>query len=413
LATHSRLTQRTLAAIREDRNIVAAALLQDLALLQGSERSAFGYKRAAKALAAGIDRSVVDLIEEGTLRDIPFVGVSSERVVAELVRTGSSASVDAKVNASSKRGEVEKRRRFRRAYLSRHAMRLALDAPLPASIVSTRTFLGDLQMHSTWSDGVESIETMAEAAHELGWTRIGITDHSYGLPIARGMSMDAAMQQHHEIDRVNERLEGRVRVYKGVEANILVDGALDLQEEERRLFEYVIASPHSQLRKDTDQTARMLAAVTLPGVAILGHPQGRMYNSRPGISADWRKVFREAAKRDVAIEIDGNWHRQDVDYELASIAMEEGCLFALDSDAHSIPELPFTDYSIAHARIAGVPADRVVNCWEASKFDAWLRERRTFAKGRSIKLAAAPFSTETQKTQRRTERSGSDKRRSK
>ena len=392
---------------------MAAGLLQDLALLQGSERSAFGYKRAAKALAAGIDRSVVDLIEEGTLRDIPFVGVSSERVVAELVRTGSSASVDAKVSASSKRGEVEKRRRFRRAYLSRHAMRLALDAPLPASIASTRTFLGDLQMHSTWSDGVESIETMAEAAHELGWTRIGITDHSYGLPIARGMSMDAALQQHQEIDRVNERLEGRVRVYKGVEANILVDGALDLQEGERRLFEYVIASPHSQLRKDTDQTARMLAAVMLPGVAILGHPQGRMYNGRPGISADWRKVFREAATRDVAIEIDGNWHRQDVDYELASIAMEEGCLFALDSDAHSIPELPFTDYSIAHARIAGVPADRVVNCWEESKFDAWLRDRRTIAKGRPRRLAAAPSTTETQRTQRRTERSGSYKRRSK
>jgi histidinol phosphatase-like PHP family hydrolase len=361
--------------VRQDRNIVAAGLLQDLALLQGSERSAFGYKRAAKALAAGLDRSVVDLIEEGTLRDVPFVGASSERIVAELVRTGRSATVEAKVDASTKRGEVEKRRRFRRAYLSRHAMRLVFDAPLPASIVSTRSYLGDLQMHTTWSDGVESVETLAEAAAELGWTRIGVTDHSYGLPIARGMSMDDARRQHQEMDAVNERLEGRVRVYKGVEANILADGTLDLQEEERRLFEYVIASPHSQLRKDTDQTARMLAAVQLPGVAILGHPQGRMYNTRPGITADWRKVFREAARRDVAIEIDGNWHRQDVDYELAQIAMEEGCLFALDSDAHSIPEFTFTDYSIAHARIALVPADRVVNCWEESKFDAWLRER--------------------------------------
>ena len=120
----------------------------------------------------------------------------------------------------------------------------------------------------------------------------------------------------------------------------------------------------------------MLAAVTLPGVAILGHPQGRMYNSRPGISADWVKIFREAAKRDVAIEIDGNWHRQDVDYELAALALDEGCIFALDSDAHSIAEFPFTDYAIAHARIAQIPADRVVNCWEEKKFDAWLEERR-------------------------------------
>jgi histidinol phosphatase-like PHP family hydrolase len=399
------------AHVREDRNIVAAGLLQDLALLQGSERSAFGYKRAAKALAAGIDRSVVDLIEEGTLRDVPFVGVSSERVVSELVRTGGSSSVDAKVDASTKRSEVEKRRRFRRAYLSRHMMRLALDAPLADDVVSTRSYLGDLQMHSTWSDGVEPIETLAEAAYELGWKRIGVTDHSYGLPIARGMSMEAALQQHHEIDRLNERLDGRVRVYKGVEANILIDGALDLQEDERRVFEYVIASPHSQLRKDTDQTARMLAAVQLSGVAILGHPQGRMYNSRPGITADWRRVFREAAKRDVAVEIDGNWHRQDIDYELAAIALEEGCLFALDSDAHSIPEFPFTDYSIAHARIAGVPADRVVNCWNESKFDAWLRERRSGAvKRRPKKRAAAPSAT---KTQRRTEKTGSSRRRTK
>ena len=377
MATHSRRQPRSLVEeVRQDRNIVAAGLLQDLAILQSSERSAFGYKRAAKALAAGIDRSVVDLIEEGTLRDIPFVGASTERVVAELVRTGASAGVDAAVDASAKKGDVLKRRRFRRAYLSRHALRLALDAPLPESVVSPRTYLGDLQMHSTWSDGVESIADLAEGAYALGWARIGITDHSYGLPIARGMSMEDVVGQHHEIDDVNGQFRGRVRVYKGIEANILADGALDLQEDERRLFEYVIASPHSALRKDTDQTARMLAAVRLPGVAILGHPQGRMYNSRPGITADWRKVFRAAAERDVAIEIDGNWHRQDIDYELAEVALEEGCLFALDSDAHSIAEFPFTDYAIAHARIAQVPADRVVNCWEESRFDAWLAERR-------------------------------------
>src|SRR5258708_24285422 len=231
-------------------------------------------------------------------------------------------------------------------------------------------------MHSTWRDGGESIADLAEGAVALGWTRIGVTDHSYGLPIARGMSMESAAKQHQEIDSVNERFKGRVRVYKGIEANILAHGALDLQEDERRVFEYVIASPHSQLRKDTDQTARMLAAVKLPGVAILGHPQGRMYNTRPGISADWAKVFREAATRGVAIELHGQWHRQDIDYALAAIAMHEVCIFALDSDAHSSAELPFTDYAIAHARIAAIPADRVVNCWEAGKFEDWVRDRQ-------------------------------------
>jgi histidinol phosphatase-like PHP family hydrolase len=386
--------------IQADRNVAAGGLLHDMAILQSSERSSFGYQRAAKALLAGVDRSIVDLIEEGALRDVPFVGAASERVAVELVKTGASESVERAVHASTKRFEVEKRRKFRRAYLSRHAMRLALDAPLPASIVSTRSYLGDLQMHSTWSDGVEAIADLAEGAFALGWKRIGVTDHSYGLPIARGMSMESAVRQHHEIDEVNARYQGRVRVYKGVEANILADGALDLQEEERRVFEYVIASPHSQLRKDGDQTSRMLAAVKLPGVAILGHPRGRMYNTRPGIAADWRQVFREAAARGVAIELDGNWHRQDIDYELAAVALDEGCLFALDSDAHSIAEFPFTDYAIAHARIAGIPADRVVNCWEESTFEAWLAERRA----QSARRPRRNSNREAQSSQRRTER---------
>ena len=363
--------------VGSDHNIAAAGLLQDLALLQPNERSRFGYKRAAKALAAAVDRSIADLLEEGTFREIPYVGAATERVARELVETGESAIVAKAVAASTRRAEVEKRRRFRRAYLSRHTMQLAMDAPLPATIVSRRAYLGDLQMHSTWSDGGESIADLAEGASELGWTRIGITDHSYGLPIAGGMSMEAARRQHVEIDALNERFAGRIRVYKGVEANILADGALDLQEDERGVFEYVIAAPHSALRKDVDQTSRMLAAVSQPGVAILGHPQGRVYNTRPGVSADWRTVFREAASRGVAIEIDGNWHRQDVDYELAEIALDEGCLFALDSDAHGIVEFPFTDYAIAHARIAGVPAERVVNCWAEARFDAWLETRRT------------------------------------
>jgi histidinol phosphatase-like PHP family hydrolase len=359
----------------DDLNVIAAGLLHDMAIVQTSEHGRFAYSRAAKVLAAGLDRSVRDLIEEGTLRDVRFVGASSERVVGELVRTGESPTVEKAVAASTRRAEVTKRRGYRRAFLSRHAMRIVLEAPLPAQIVSTKAYRGDLQMHSTWSDGVESLASLAEAAAALGWSRIGVTDHSFGLPIARGMSMDKARQQHKEIDAVNEQFDGRVRVYKGVEANILDDGLLDVQVNERREFEYVVASPHSLLRRDTDQTARMVTAVRQPAVAILGHPQGRMYNTRPGISADWNKVFKEAAAHGVAVEIDGNWHRQDVHYELAGRALEAGCLFALDSDAHSLPELPFTDFAIAQARLAGIPADRVVNCWPQKTFEAWLRER--------------------------------------
>jgi putative hydrolase len=359
-----------------DLNLVAAGLLQDLAILQTDERRRIAYSRAARAIASGTDRSVGDLVAEGILRDLPYVGPASERIIVEVVNTGTSLSVEKAVAASTRRGEVEKRRRFRRAYLSRHAMRAALTAPLPRTVVSTRAYHGDLQMHSTWSDGVESIAGLAAAAIELGWSRIGVTDHSYGLPIAHGMTMEDASRQHAEIDEVNAQLAGRMRVYKGVEANILDDGSLDLTVDERAAFDYVVASPHSALRKEFDQTTRMLGAVSQPGVAILGHPQGRMYNTRPGITANWEKVFQDAARRGVAIELDGNWHRQDIDYELAAIALDAGCLFALDSDAHSIGEFAFTDYAIAHARLARVPADRVVNCWDETRFDDWLRERR-------------------------------------
>jgi histidinol phosphatase-like PHP family hydrolase len=148
-----------------------------------------------------------------------------------------------------------------------------------------------------------------------------------------------------------------------------------VRPDERALFEFVVASPHSLLRRPEDQTARMVSAVKAPGVAILGHPRGRMFNSRPGITAKWDRVFEHAAKRGVAIELDGNWHRQDIDYLLAGRALDAGCLFALDSDAHSIGELRFSDYAIAHARIAGVPAERVINCWSDERLEAWMRER--------------------------------------
>ncbi len=116
----------------------------------------------------------------------------------------------------------------------------------------------------------------------------------------------------------------------------------------------------------------MLGAVRAEGVAILGHPRGRMFNNRAGIVADWDRVFAEAAKRRVAIELDGNWHRQDLDHVLARRALDAGCLFALDSDAHSIGELGFTDYAIAHARLAGIPTARIINCWSNEQLDDWM-----------------------------------------
>jgi histidinol phosphatase-like PHP family hydrolase len=364
------------AIVNDDLNMAAAALLQDMAALQSTERSQFGYKRAAKAIV-GLPVPVSELVRAGTLRDVEFVGPSSARVITELVEQGRSATVDAALAKSTKASQVASLRQFRESFLSHMAMARALAAPLGAGTVRLAEYRGDFQMHSTWSDGGETIETMADACRRLGHTCLGITDHSYGLPIARGVTMADIARQHQEIDALNAKYAGEFRVFKGIEANILGDGALDLQPDERTVFEFVVASPHSLLRKSEDQTARMLGAVRGAAVTILGHPRGRMYNKRPGITADWDRVFEEAAKRRVAIELDGNWHRQDIDFALARRALQAGCLFALDSDAHSIGELRFSEYAVAHARLAGIPTARVVNCWSNEELEEWMKSRIT------------------------------------
>jgi histidinol phosphatase-like PHP family hydrolase len=372
----ARLAAAADAIVNDDLNMAAAALLHDMAALQSTERSQFGYKRAARAIV-GLSVPVADLVRAGTLRGVEFVGPASARVITELVEQGRSGTVEAALVKSTKASQVASLRRFRESFLSHMAMERALAAPLGAGTVRREQYRGDFQMHSTWSDGGETIETMAGACKRLGHSCLGITDHSYGLPIARGVTMADIVRQHREIDALNAKYEGEFRVFKGIEANILGDGALDLQPDERAVFEFVVASPHSLLRRPEDQTTRMLGAVRGASVAILGHPRGRMYNKRPGITADWDRVFEEAARRRVAIELDGNWHRQDIDFALARRALQAGCIFALDSDAHSIGELRFSEYAIAHARLAGIPTARVINCWSNEELEEWMEERRS------------------------------------
>ena len=358
----------------DDPNMAAVGFIYDMAELQSAERARFGYKRAAKAIVS-LPVSVVDLVNAGTLREVPFIGPSSARIIEEVVQTGESPTVARAVAHSARTSQVAAKRLLRAHYLSQFAMMQVHALELDDRVVTRGAFRGDFQMHSTGSDGGESIETMAEACMTLGHTCLGVTDHSYGLPIARGMSMEDVHRQHQEIDRLNETLAGRFRVFKGIEANILADGSLDLQPDELESFEFVVASPHSLLRRTEDQTSRLLAALRAPRVAILGHPRGRIYNSRAGVVADWPRVFGEAAARRVAIEVDGNWHRQDLDFTLVRQGLDAGCLFALDSDAHSIGELRFTDFAIAHARLAGVPATRVINTWSDAALEKWMAER--------------------------------------
>jgi histidinol phosphatase-like PHP family hydrolase len=356
-------------------NSKIAALLRDLAAVQKSQQSLWGYKRAAAAIL-NLDEPIEEYLRaDGTLRKIPHVGPKSEQVVLEVLRGGTSPTVEKAVGASGKSRDVEKRRGFRENFLSRAEVVAALrNKRLKGPSLSD--YRGDLQMHSVWSDGGQTFEEIVEAGLARAYEYCAVTDHSYGLAIARGLSMKDLTRQHKEIDRVNRAYRGRFRLIKGIEANIRPDGTVDMKPRELARLELVVAAPHSILRKEADQTERMLTAVRTPGVHILGHPRGRMYGSRPGVSARWDEVFDAAAESGIAIEIDGDPSRQDIDHKLARRAVKAGCLFALDSDAHATEELANAEIAIAHARLGGVPKDRVINCWPVDRLMAWLEERR-------------------------------------
>ena len=358
-----------------DINLQLGGLLLDMAFLSGDSQRGWGYKRAAKAVLR-IDRPITPLVESNTFRSVPGIGPTTDRIARELLQEGTSAFVARAVQDAGKQQQVDALRALRLHFLSMAAVHEILDRPpaaLYADAPSRAKYRGDFQMHSIWSDGAETLDSIVEACLARGQKCAGITDHSYGLAIAGGMTMAQVTEQHAAIDRLNRQYARRFRLFKGIEANIRPDGSIDMESHELRQFEFVVASPHSLLRKTIDQTERMTGAVSQPGVAILGHPQGRRFNARPGVAADWDRVFAIAARRQVAIEIDGSWDRQDVHYELASRALAHGCLFALDSDAHSHPELDFIDISIAHARLAGIPQDRIVNYWPNARFLEWAR----------------------------------------
>jgi histidinol phosphatase-like PHP family hydrolase len=358
-----------------DLNGKIAALLRDFAAIQKSKQSMWGYKRAASAILT-LEEPIESFVQpDGTLRKIPNIGPSSTRVILEVLQTGSSPTIERAIAESGQREDIERRRDLRGHFLSRAQVLAALRNP---KLTGPRLadYHGDLQMHSTWSDGSQTLEEIVAGGIARRYSFCAVTDHSYGLKIAGGVSMADLAEQHRDIDRLNKAHRGTFRLIKGIEANIRADGSVDMEPDELATLELVVAAPHSTLRSAADQTARMVNAVQTHGVHILGHPRGRMYGSRPGVAADWDEVFEAARRTRVAIEIDGDPSRQDIDYDLGRRAVEAGCLFALDSDAHSTAELRYAETAIAHARLAGVPTDRIVNCWPLEQLLEWMAERR-------------------------------------
>jgi histidinol phosphatase-like PHP family hydrolase len=356
-----------------DVNAVVGGYLRDLAFAQTSRQKMFGYKRAAAAILR-LETALPELRDsKGMLPKIVGIGPGSLRVIHEILESGGSAIVERAVDASGHRADVERRRTLRRHVLSRAAVVGILndsccEGPAPDD------YRGDFQMHSEWSDGNATLEDIRSACQARGYAYAAVTDHSYGLKIAGGISMQEAEDQRREIDQINAETGDGFRLLQGIEANIGSEGQLDLDDEEAAFFEIVLAAPHSKLRVAQDQTDRLVTAIEHPRVRILAHPRGRITGSRAGVVARWDVVFAAAARRGVAVEIDGDPARQDLDHTLAAQALDAGCLFALDSDAHTTGQLAYAETALAHARLAGIPPARIVNCWPLDRLLAWLAD---------------------------------------
>jgi histidinol phosphatase-like PHP family hydrolase len=238
---------------------------------------------------------------------------------------------------------------------------------------------GDLQMHTVWSDGSASVAEMAQAAAEYGHEYIAITDHAKGLKIAGGINEDQLSIQAEEIAQVNDTMASSpkpFRVLRSIELNLNPAGEGDMEPGALAKLDIVLGCFHSALRKKEDQTERYLAALRNPTLQILGHPRGRIYNFRLGLTADWLRVFDTAAELDKALEIDSYPDRQDISPDLLRIAAKAGCRISLGTDSHGPSQLHFIELGLASAFAAGIKRDRILNFMTAEEVTEWVASVR-------------------------------------
>jgi DNA polymerase (family 10) len=240
-------------------------------------------------------------------------------------------------------------------------------------------------MHTTYSDGAASLREMVEASRGYGYEFLAITDHSKGLPIARGMPEEKLARQGNEIDHLNQELERKhvpLRVLRSLEMNLSPEGAGDMEPGALASLDLVLGAFHSKLRVVEDQTDRYLAAVRNPSVHVLAHPRGRRWGARLGLRADWPKVFEDAAVHGTALEIDCYPDRQDLDVDLLKLAREAGAFVSIGTDAHHPAELRFMELGLAAAVLADLPRDRILNFMSVHELLEWAgKDRRSASSG--------------------------------
>ena len=318
--------------------------------LRRASRKAFMWPEEASLLFA----------ERGDLTELPGVGPHLARLIAGWIQNPPEVTPSPEIRwgfltLTEARSQLEKNANF-------------------ASAVK-----GDLQMHTQWSDGSGTVEEMARAAAERGYEYIAITDHSKGLKIAGGIDEQQLREQAEEINAVNASMRAealKVEVLHSIELNLNPRGDGDMDPRSLSDLDFVLGCFHSALRKKEDQTERYLLALRNPDIHILGHPRGRIYNFRLGLTADWERVFGLAAGLDKAVEIDGYPDRQDLNVHLLKLAKKAGCRISLGTDSHDPLQLRFMEYSLAAASLAGIRGDRILNFMSAQELRQWVATLR-------------------------------------
>ena len=318
-------------------------------LLERSHEATYRVRafRTAAAAIAGLDPGeLTGHAERGTLTSLPGVGKVTALCVTE-----------------SLAGEEP-------VYLRR----VEATGAQPLSVSDAGTALrqllrGDCHTHSDWSDGGSPIREMAEAARDLGHEYIVLTDHSPRLTVANGLSVERLIRQLGEVAVLNEEL-APFRILTGIEVDILDDGGLDQLPELLERLDVVVASVHSKLRAPrAEMTARMLGAIQNPHMDILGHCTGRLVTGRgrPESEFDAEKVFAACAENGVAVEVNSRPERLDPPKRLLRLAVEAGCHFSIDTDAHAPGQLDWQPYGCDRAAACAVDPARVINTWTADR----------------------------------------------
>jgi putative hydrolase len=321
------------------------------------------FRTAASVLAARDD--VTQRASAGTLTALSGVGEVTARCVTE--------SIAGEQPEYLRRLETQKTAQKR-------AQETAADDLSEVGAALRAALRGDCHTHSDWSDGGSPIEEMAATARELGHEYIVLTDHSPRLTVANGLSAERLRRQLEVVAACNEAL-APFRILTGIEVDILADGALDQSEELLAVLDVVVASVHSKLRMPAaEMTKRMLRAVANPHVDVLGHCTGRLLagspqrpgrRQRPESQFDPDAVFAACADNGVAVEVNCRPERLDPPKRLLRLAVEAGCLVAIDSDAHAPGQLDWLPFGCERAAACAVAPERVVNTWSADELGAW------------------------------------------